>query len=258
MNGAFEVSAAALRAEQKALEIYANNVANVNTPGFKRTEASFSEVLAASADQGVDAAPPGVAAALAASGGVQVLPQEMLFTQGNLQATSNPLDIAIQGQGMIELVGEGGDPVYWRGGRLQVNDDGLLATTDGLPLRAGIIVPNDAEALTIAGDGTVSVKTSTDESVEIGQIGLVRADRPDAFERLDKGLFKSAPDAHLIDAKPGEDGAGTLAQGNVEQSNVDLSEEMVRMLVVQRAFAADAQVIQAADQLAALTNNLKK
>lgn len=253
MNAAFEVGAAALRADQRALEIHANNIANVNTPSFKRTDARFAEVLADNI-----AAPGQTPTVQQAGGGIRVVPFEMLFAQGNLRATGNPLDLAIDGQGFVELIGHGGETVFWRGGTMRVNEDGLLATAGGQALRAGIVVPQDAEALTIARDGVVSVRTSTDEEIEIGQIGLVRVEHEGALERLDNGLMRAAEGARLIDASAGEDGAGSLVQGSIEESNVELSEEMVRMLMLQRAFAANAQVLQAADQLASITNNLKR
>lgn len=254
MNAAFEVGAAALRAEQRALEIHANNVANVNTPSFKRTEARFAEVLADNIAGTSEAAPH----PQTAGGGIRVVPFEMLFAQGSLRSTGNQLDLAIDGQGFVELVGYGGETVFWRGGTMRVNEDGLLASSDGLALRAGIVVPEDGEELTISPDGVVTARTSTGENVEIGQIGLVRVEHEGALERLDNGLMRAAEGARLIDARPGEDGAGTLVQGSVEGSNVELSEEMVRMLMLQRAFAANAQVLQAADQLASITNNLKR
>ncbi|WEK46131.1 MAG: flagellar hook basal-body protein [Candidatus Andeanibacterium colombiense] len=254
MNGAFEVGAAALRAEQRALEMHANNIANVNTPSFKRTDPRFAEVLARNAD-GTDGAAPDTPVAF---GGVRVVPGEMLFTQGELRSSGNPLDLAISGRGMIELMGPGGTNLLWRGGRLRVNDDGLLATADGNALRAGVIVPSDTEELAIGADGVVTAKTSSGETVEIGQIGLVTTDNEFGLERLDNGFYQALDGTRLSDARPGEDGAGTLAQGSVEQSNVELTAEMVSMMMVQRAFAADAQIVQAADQLASITNSLKR
>ena len=255
MNGAFEVGAAALKAQQRALEIHANNVANVNTPAFKRVDARFSEVLAR---QGEGTGTGDAAAGVSPFGGVRVVPGEMLFTPGDMRPSGNPLDLAVAGRGLIEVSGPGGQNMLWRGGRLRVEDDGLLATVDGYALRADIVVPADAEALTIGADGVVSMRSSGGETVEIGQIGLVVSDREDAFERLDSGYYRAADDARLSDARPGEDGAGTLAQGSVEQSNVELAAEMIAMLTVQRAFAADAQILQAADQLASITNNLRR
>lgn len=257
MNGAFAVGATALRADQKALEIIANNVANVNTPAFKRSEVRFAEVLANQVQ------PNGpietlAAAATASSGGVRVSPQAMLLAQGDIRPTGRPMDLAIDGLGFIEIIGPSGQTLLWRGGTLQVSEDGWLATLDGMPLQAGLAVPADTKALSISANGLVSVETSSGESLEIGQIMLVRVEHAGALESLDNGLYRAFGDARLIDALPGEDGAGLFVQGAAEASNVELTEEMVRMLVVQRAYAANAQTIQAADQLAAITNNLKQ
>ncbi len=256
MNSAFEVGAAALRAQQRAMEIHANNVANVNTPTFKRSDARYSEALAEAAAS-ADAAGAAAQRSPLGGSGVRVVQEQVLFAQGELRATGNPLDLGIDGRGMIELIGPGRATLLWRGGALRVNEDGLLATAEGMPLRAGIVVPQDAESLAIAPDGLVSVSTSGGETIEIGQIDLVRVDYPAALERLDNGLFRPVPEARLTDARPGEDGTGMLSQGSIEESNVSLTQEMVQMLLVQRAYAASAQIVQAADQIAAITNNLK-
>ena len=257
MNGAFEVGAVALRAEQKALEILANNVANVNTPAFKRSDARFSEILAnqVQPDGTVPLTDPD---SLIASGGVRIAPHAMLFTQGEIRTTGRSMDLAIDGQGFIELRGPSGQALFWRGGTMRVNEDGMLATAEGVPLRAGIIVPGDATGLSIAFDGVVTATTSAGEALELGQISLVRAEQEDAFEQLNGGLLRLNEDARLFDALPGEDGAGLLVQGGLESSNVELTGEMTQLLIIQRAFAANAQALQTADQLAAITNNLKK
>lgn len=257
MNGAFEVGAAALRAEQAALEVLANNVANVNTPAFKRSDIRFAEVLANQVAAG--GTPDQIAPADGPqSGGVRVLAQPEIFAQGEVRQTGNPLDIAIEGRGFIELMGPTGQMLLWRGGRLQVNEEGYLATADGVPLRAGIMPPADTTGLAIARNGLVTVLTGTGEQVELGQIALVRPDHEGALDRLDSGLYRAGPDTMLIDAQPGEDGAGEILQGSTEASNVELTAEMVQLLVVQRAYGANAQVIQTADQIAAITNNLKE
>ncbi len=153
MNAAFEIGAAALRAEQKAMEILANNVANVNTPAFKRSEARFAEVLAREA-QSPDRAEPAPIPPMRGGSGVRVAVQEMLLTQGEIRATGNALDLAIDGQGMIELVGPGGESLFWRGGRLRVNAEGLLSSADGLPTyytRTGSFVVDEEGYIVKAG-----------------------------------------------------------------------------------------------------------
>ncbi|WP_338446494.1 flagellar hook basal-body protein [Pelagerythrobacter marensis] len=257
MNGAFEVGAAGLRAEQKALEILANNIANVNTAGFKRSETQFSEILAQRANAEI-AEPVATGDILAAAGGVRVTARETFLSQGTLRPTDNPLDIAIDGQGFIELMGPNGRSLFWRGGRLQVNEDGLLATAAGLPLRATINVPMDLSALAISADGIVSAETTAGDRLELGQIGLVRVERETELERVEGGLLQLVDGARPIDTVAAEDGSGRLVQGSIEESNVALTEEMVQMMIVQRAYAANAQAVQIADQLAAITNNLRQ
>lgn len=258
MNGAFEVGAAGLRAEQRALEILANNIANVNTAGFKRTEAHFAEILSRRVEDGKQPEPVATGATAPSGGGVRVMEHETLFVQGALRPTGNSLDLAIEGRGFIELMGPGGETLLWRGGRLRVNEDGLLATSHGVPLRATINIPTDLSALAISGDGIVSAETANGERFELGQIGLVRVERESELERLEDGLLRLAEGARPLDAPAGEGGAGHLVQGSIEESNVALTEEMVQMMIVQRAYAANAQAIQVADQLAAITNNLRQ
>ena len=258
MNGAFEIGAVALRADQKALELVANNIANVNTPAFKRSDARFAAILANQVQPDGTLAIAATADAAALNGGVRLAPHAMLFAQGELRPTGNAMDLAIDGQGFIELMGPAGQTLLWRGGTLRVDEDGALATREGLPLRAGITVPADTTSLTITAEGVVKAGTSSGETVELGQIALVRAEHEGALEQMDGGLLRLTDDARLRDAVPGEDGAGLFVQGSLEGSNVTLTDEMVQLLMIQRAFAANAQALQTADQLAAITNNLKK
>jgi flagellar basal-body rod protein FlgG len=257
MNGSYYVGAIGLQAEQRALEAISNNIANMNTPGFKRSEVRFSDVLANSAD------PANPSADLTTNtdslAGVIATPMLMVDQQGSLEATGQPMDIAIQGAGFIELMGADGQSLLWRGGSLKVNDDGQLATESGIPLRANITVPQDATAITIASDGTVSATTSGSANpVQLGQISLARVDDNSALEALDGGLYRVGDDARVIEAKAGEDGAGLLVQGSVEGSNVDMTDEMVQLMLVQRGYAANAQLVQAADQLMSIDNGLRR
>ena len=255
MNGAYEVGSAALRAEQRALEILANNIANVNTPGFKRSELQFAEVLAEKAENPNAAASPDNPVV---GGGVRVIPRDMMFAQGAIRSTGNPLDVAVDGPGYIELMGSNGQSLFWRGGRLRINEDGYLATESGIALRAAIIAPSDLTGLSISTTGVVVAETGNGENFELGQIGLVRFEHESAMVRLDGGVMRLADGARPIDLVAGEDGGGRIIQGSVEESNVELTQEMVQLMVVQRAYAANAQTIQAADQLAAIANNLKR
>lgn len=255
MNGAFHVAAVGLGAQQRALDTIANNISNINTPGFKRSDVRFSEVMATLADPNVARAD---LAGQASSAGVLANAMSMVNEPGRIETTGRSLDLAIEGHGMIEVMGPGGQTLLWRGGAMKVNEDGLLATADGLALQAAINVPADASAIEIRSDGAVMAKVGDAEPTEIGRIMLVKVDDPAVLTRLDGGFYAVADGTRLSDAQPGEDGVGTLVQGGVERSNVELTTEMVQLMLVQRAYAANAQIVQAADQLMGIANGLRK
>ena len=257
MNGAFYVGAVGLQSQQRALDIIASNMANINTPAFKRSEIRFSEVLA----RRTDSETPNVDIASAAfdGGGVMVDATAMVNETGPIQTTGHAMDLAIDGRGFIELMGPSGQTLLWRGGTLKVGEDGLLASSNGLSLKAAITVPDDASAITIGSDGMVRAVTGDSTTpVELGQIGLVRIEDATALTRLDGGLYRTEEGVRLLDAQAGEDGTGLLVQGGIEGSNVEMTTEMVQLMLVQRAYGANAQILQAADQLMAIANGLRR
>jgi flagellar basal-body rod protein FlgG len=257
MNAAFEIGAVSLRAQQRALEVQANNVANINTPGFKRSEVQFAEVVSTLPDPVTES--ERIARSPASqSGGVRAETRVMMGDYGELQTTNSPMDLGIDGAGFIELLGPDGESHLWRGGRLEVDKDGYLAAQGLSALRALITVPDDATAIEIASDGLVRVQLDDGESLEIGQIGLVRPASDADLVPIGDGRFKLTEGARMTDSAPGEDGSGLLRQGMIELSNVEMTQAMVDMLVLQRAYAASAQVIQTADQIATITNNLSR
>lgn len=256
MNGAFEIASVGLVAQQQALDVIANNISNVNTPGFKRSDVKFSELMAhtVGATDALAQAAQGPSTAGVLSRAVLALGD-----QGELQETGRLMDLAISGPGFIELIGPQGQSLLWRGGALSVDAGGLLGAGDGLVLRSSIAVPGGAADLRIAADGLVTARLpGEDGRVELGQISLVQVDGDAALERLDGGLYRVSAGARLKDATPGEEGAGALVQGALEQSNVEINNEMVQLMIVQRAYAANAQIVQAADQLAAIANGLRR
>lgn len=256
MSGVMEIAAVGLRAQQRALETIAGNISNINTPAFKRSNLRFSELVAAPA---IDMTGQGSGAAFASVAGVGEWAQPMVNQQGNLQSTGNVLDVAIDGKGFIELMGASGRTLLWRGGTLRVLDDGLMATASGIALKDGITVPHEASGLRINRDGTVYAVFDGDRAEsEIGRINLAKLDDSTPVERLDGGVYAIGEDAELVVASAGEDGLGYFAQGSVERSNVDLNEEMVGLLVTQRAYAANAQVIRAVDEFLSLANGLRR
>lgn len=257
MNGAFYVGAVGLDAQQRALEIVANNIANINTAGFKRSAVRFSELVAPVRDEtDMAVASPDRAANLS---GVMLGATPHVWTQGDLKQTGQSLDLAIDGNGFIELLGPSGHSLLWRGGTLKVNDDGYLATADGTALRAMISVPQGASALNIGRDGVVTALVNgQSQPQQIGQIDLVMVKDTDTLADAGSGTYEATDAAEISSVQPGEEGAGSLVQGSIEGSNVQLSDEMVSLLLTQRAFAANAQLVQAGDQLMSIVNGLRR
>lgn len=255
MSSALEVAAIGMQAQQRALDTIASNVANINTPAFKRSQLRFSELIASPAI----AESSGTSAQADAIAGVGQWSAPMLDAQGQLRSTGNQLDLAIDGPGFVELMGPSGKSLLWRGGTLRILNDGTLATADGIALRAGISVPADATSLRIDREGKVFATTSdTGTEAQLGSIGLVKVLDASAVDRLDGGIYAAHDELAVSFAAAGEDGLGYFAQGSLEQSNVDLNTEMVDLVVSQRAYGANAQVIRAADELLSLANNLRR
>ncbi len=257
MNGAFEIGAVSLKSHQQALEAIANNVSNINTPGFKREDIRFAEVMAVQPEP-LTETQRRAAEATSQAGGVRMVSRSMYSEAGELRPSSSLMDIAIDGKGFIELIAPRGETFLWRGGRLSVNRDGYLTADGGFPLRSLIMVPDDATALQIEPDGVVIALSEASERIELGQIMLVRPESDADILRASGGMLKTAEGARLIETTPSEDGNGLIAQGMIEGSNVDMTGSMVEMLILQRAYAASAQVIQAADQLSSIANNLQR
>jgi flagellar basal-body rod protein FlgG len=256
MNGAFHVGAIGLQAQQRALDVVSNNLANVNTPSFKRADIRFAAMLAQRADGDVPTVRPD---GVSEPAGVATTAAVAMDEGGTIDTTGRAMDVAIRGRGFIELLGPDGQIRLWRGGTLSLDADGALsAAGTGLPLRAAVNVPAGAGEIAIAADGTVSTTDAAGEKTEVGHIGLVMPRDGATLEPLDGGLFRVADGVALDEGTPGEDGAGVLVQGGVERSNVDMTREMIQLMLIQRAYAANAQVVQAADQLMALANGLRR
>lgn len=254
MNGVFHIGATGLNAQDRALQIVANNITNMNTPGFKRAEMRFSELIgpvqplagAAAADAGLGAY------------GVSANGVERIFMAGERRATGNPLDIAIAGDGFIELTGPDGQTLLWRGGTMSVTPDGFLAGANGYPLKAAISVPEGATQLTIDAAGEVrALAPGETEPASIGKVDLVLVRNMAGLTDVEGGLYRAAAETDVVTVEAGEQG-GTFVQGSVELSNVQLTDEMVSLMMMQRAYAASAQVVQAGDQLMAIANGLKR
>ena len=256
MSGALEVAAVGMRAQQRALEVVAGNISNINTPTYKRIDMRFAELVGGSPIESVQANTAPVRDAVL---GVASWSVPSFDEQGRIDATGSESDIAIDGSGFIELLGPAGTTRLWRGGSLRVMDDGALATSGGQLLKASISVPTDASSMRIDAEGKVFVsQPGGGGETEIGRIELVRVLDPTAIARLDGGLYALRDDLGVLVGTPGEEGFGTLVQGSIERSNVDLNAEMVTLLIAQRAYAANAQVARAADEFYGIANGLRR
>ena len=259
MNGTFYIGATGLEAQQRALEIAANNIANMNTTAFKRSAVRFAELVAPLAEPADPSTTRPAPDQISGLGGVASMASSVIWTQGALRPTGSLSDVAIQGNGFIEVLGSDGQVKLWRGGTLKVNDDGYLATLDGSALRNMISIPAGATTLTIATDGTVTAATAgSDTPTRLGQIELAIVNDPSQLQPLGAGYFGNPSASLITGTQAGQQGAGTIVQGSLEGSNVELADQMVELMLLQRSYAASAQLVQAGDQMMSILNNLRK
>lgn len=257
MNGAFYIGATGLEVQQRNLDTIAQNVANINTRTYKRAEQRFAELVSqTSAPASTDQVALPVPADLA---GVRIARTVRVFSQGSLNETGKPLDLAISGDGFVEVLGPGGQTWLWRGGTLRVDSEGVLGTADGLQLKTQIQVPDGITDIRILRDGRIQGLAQGDENAtDLGQLELVMPDDVDRLQPVDGGYYLADEGVDLRSFLPGESGKGVFVQGSLEASNVDLSTELVALLLTQRAYGASAQVVQAGDQLMGIANGLRR
>lgn len=257
MNDSLYIAATGMQAQQQNIDAIANNLANVSTAGFKKGRVNFQEMMHVDPNQ-PGAARGGLNGPLGL--GISVASVAKDFAPGPLSQTNAPMDLAINGAGFIEVTLADGSRGYTRGGTLQVSKDNYLATADGHVLRAAIHVPANAAAIQIGADGKVSAQTTAKGPMtEIGQIELASFANPSALNAVAGGIYaptEASGEANL--GKPGAQGLGVLAQGALENSNVTLVDEMVTLMIAQRAYEMSSKVIQASDEMMGLTNNLRR
>ncbi|MGN2250153.1 flagellar hook-basal body protein [Frateuria sp. GZRe14] len=255
MIDALYIAASGLQGSQTQIDTISNNMANMQTPGFKQSQVNFANVAALSPDQVQQGASTDGQGA-----GIEVLDTRAVFTEGALVQSGNPLDLAIQGQGFLEAIDATGNHVYTRAGRLHVDNEGYLATVGGNRLADGIQVPPDARSVTIGRDGRITALLGSDtEPTELGQIQLAMFASPEGLEQVDGNAFvptEKSGDPTL--GHPQDAGYGTIAQGMVEQSNVNMVQSMTSLVLAQRAYQLNARVLQAADEILDTINNLRR
>jgi flagellar basal-body rod protein FlgG len=262
MHSALYVSKTGLSAQDTALTTISNNLANVGTVGFKRDTAVFQDLLyqvkrepgaASSQDSQL---PSG----LQLGTGVRVAGTAKQFTQGAMQVTERPLDMAVTGRGMFQVLMPDGTTGYTRNGQFQVNSNGEVVTANGYPLQPGITVPSNASIVTIGSDGVVSARIAGEENsvTQLGQIDLADFVNPQGLKAIGNNLFRETEaSGNPVLGTPGLAGLGNVSQGTLETSNVDVVEEMVNMITTQRAYEMNSKVVSSADQmLQFITQNL--
>lgn len=259
MNESLYIAATGMHMQQKSVDTIANNLANVNTPGFKKGHVTFEDMVYREISR-VGGGDAQGAPSLWHGGGVGIFSLSKVFTAGELRKTDAPLDVAIQGDGFLEVTMVDGSSAYSRGGALSVDHDGFLATADGHVLKPAIHVGTDAKSIVVKADGRVLVQgANQSEPSEAGRIELSHFSDTTGLVSLGANLYQpSARSGDAIYGKPGEDGLGTLAQGFVEASNVNLVNEMVDLMAAQRAYESSVKVIQASDEMLGMSNNLRK
>jgi len=259
MFDALSIGATGMQAHQAQVDAIANNLANVNTAGYKKTRVSFSDLVMNGVAAG-QAGENGAFANVATGVGVQTAAQGKVFAGGDLKKTDAAMDVAIVGDGFLELAMPDGSRAFARGGTLKVNAEGLLATQAGTPLKPSLSIPDNAESVVISSTGRVQARLPGQATpVDLGELELVRFANAQGLLAQGGNVYR-ATDAsgEPIAARAGEDGAGTLVQGFLEGSNVKLVEEMVDLMVAQRAYEASVKVVQASDEMLGLINALRR
>lgn len=253
MNASLSIAKSGLEAQDMRMRVISNNLANVNTTGFKRDRAAF-ETLAyqnmrqVGAPNGGDAQ---LATGLAMGTGVRVTGTERIHLQGSLQVTQNALDLAIEGDGFFQVLLPDGRTAYTRDGSFTLDGQGRVVTSEGYQLQPGLNIPEGATNITIAVDGTVSVTTAgATEPTEVGQIQLAAFLNPPGLQPEGDNLLSETPasGAPQVGAA-GLDGRGRVRQGALEASNVSMVEELVAMIETQRAYEVNSKVVKSVDEM---------
>jgi flagellar basal-body rod protein FlgG len=251
-----------MQGQQLNLDTIANNLANVNTTGFKKTRVDFQDLLyqtfrapGLAGSQGT-IIPTGIQVGL----GARPMATQKIFSQGDFQQTENPLDLVIEGDGFFQVQRSDGTTAYTRAGAFKKDANGRMVTSDGSVLVPNIVIPADAKNITIGSDGTVTVTVAGQTAaVSAGSIQIAQFVNPAGLLSVGRNLFIATPASGTATiGTPGTGGFGTLTQGFLELANVKVVDEMVNMITSQRAYEANSKAIQTADEMLAISNSLRR
>ena len=255
-------AAAGMGVQQLNMDTISNNLANVNTTGFKKGRAEFEDLLYQTINQAgtnsssTNTIPSGIQLGV----GAKLTSVKQQYSMGNLRQTGNRFDMAIEGDGFFRVTMPDGTLGYTRDGSFTTDQNGSLVNAQGYLMDPQITIPQDTLSVTIAPDGTVSVtQTGQSQPQQVGQITLSHFINPNGLNQIGRNLLQpTLASGDAIDGTPGLDGLGTVAQGFLETSNVDVAEEMVNMIIGQRAYEANTKTIQTVDAMLAMATGLKR
>ncbi len=259
MDASMWIAKTGLDAQQTRMAVISNNLANVNTTGYKRDRASFEDMLYQNLRQpgaqvSADAQAP---TGLMLGTGVRIVATEKIHGQGSLVTTKNALDLAVQGDGFFQITQTDGTTAYSRDGGFKLSSTGQLVTANGAPLQPPITIPANVSSITIGQDGTVSVEAAAGGGNQvIGQIQLARFVNPAGLQSIGQNMMKETTASGApLPSQPGVAGTGQVMQGALEASNVNVVEEMVNMIETQRAYEINSKAISAVDGMLRFLNN---
>lgn len=253
MNPALWAAKTGLDAQQTNMAVISNNLANVNTTGYKKSRAVFEDLLYQNVSQvgGATTQDTQAASGLQLGTGVRVVATEKNYTQGSLNQTGNSMDLAINGRGFFQVMMPDGTMAYTRAGDFQLSNTGQVVTSSGYVVQPGITIPNGAQSVTVGSDGTVTVQLpGQSTTTQVGQLQMADFVNPAGLQDLGQNLMaETSASGTAQTSTPGTNGFGTLQQGYTESSNVNVVEEMVDMIETQRAYEMNTKAVQSTDQM---------
>ncbi|AMO98837.1 flagellar basal-body rod protein FlgG [Collimonas sp. NPDC087041] len=253
MMRSLSIAKSGLDAQQQQLDVISNNLANVSTTGFKRSRAVFEDLMYQNLRQvgGQTSDQTNLPSGLQIGTGTRMVATERIHTQGNPTKTDNTKDIAINGDGFFQVQMPDGTTAYTRDGSFQSDSTGQLVTASGYPVQPAITIPQNATSMTVAKDGTVSVtQAGSTASVQVGQIQLATFLNSTGLQSNGENLYTETNASGTANqTTPGQNGAGTLSQGYVESSNVNVVEELVNMIQTQRSYEINSKAVTTSDQM---------
>jgi flagellar basal-body rod protein FlgG len=259
MNTALWIAKTGLDAQQTRMSVISNNLANVNTTGYKQSRAAFEDLLYQNVRQagGQSSQDTILPSGLMLGTGVRTVDTEKIFSQGNIVQTDNSLDMAIDGQGFFQILRPDGSLGYTRDGTFQVDAQGQVVTSNGYALQPAITIPEDAQTITIGNDGVVSVmQPGQSTPTQVGTIQLADFVNPAGLQPIGENMYtETAASGSPQVGNPGLTGLGTLQQGALETSNVNVVQEMVNMIESQRAYEMNSKVVASVDQMLQYASN---